>query len=401
MVGGHNLAFRWLGDDTLAAGGKAQSGAQHESEKEELLRRFLHNPTLSRIARKGQAAYVSLMSNYVTDVAIIGAGPSGLFMVFEAGFLGYKTVVLDALPQIGGQLAALYPEKPIYDVPGHPHILAGDLVKNLEAQAAPYSPTYLLGEPVERMDEADGIFTLHTASHSVQAKAIVIAGGGGMFTPRKPTQLENLAEFEAGGSVRYAITRKHELAEKDVVLAGGGDSAVDWAVELAHIANHVHVVHRRNDFRAAEATVAEMMMLAQTGKITLHTPFQLDALTGENGQLHEVRLADLDGTTRSVSASQLVCCFGLAPNSGPLSEWGLGLEKGVIPVNRSTMTTQRAGVLCIGDMASYEGKVALILTGFAEAAVAAKAVQAHINPERKYRVQYSTSKGVPGTPGVA
>ncbi len=358
-------------------------------------------PTLSRIARKGQAAYVACMSNYVTDVAIIGAGPSGLFMVFEAGFLGYKTVVLDALPQIGGQLAALYPEKPIYDVPGHPHILAGDLVKNLEAQAAPYSPTYLLGEPVESMDEAEGVFTLQTASHSVQAKVVVIAGGGGMFTPRKPTQLDNLAAFEASGSVRYAITKKHELSGKDVVLAGGGDSALDWAVELAHIARHVHVVHRRNDFRAAEATVAEMMRLVEAGKISLHTPFQLDALSGENGQLTEVRLADLDGATRNVAATELVCCFGLAPNSGPLSNWDLGLEKGVLPVDRSTMATRRAGVLCIGDMAHYEGKVALILTGFAEAAVAAKTVQAHINPERKYRVQYSTSKGVPGTPGVA
>ncbi len=341
------------------------------------------------------------MSNYVTDVAIIGAGPSGLFMVFEAGFLGYRAVVLDALPQIGGQLAALYPEKPIYDVPGHPHILAGDLVKNLEAQAAPYSPTYLLGEPVEALDEQSGGFTLRTASHRVEAKVVVIAGGGGMFTPRKPTQLENLAEFEASGAVAYAITRKAELAGQDVVLAGGGDSAVDWAVELAALANHVHVVHRRNDFRAAEATVAAMMQLVEARKVTLHTPYQLDALEGDNGRLERVRLADLDGATREVQASRLVCCFGLAPSSGPLSEWGLGLERGLIPVARTSMATQRPGVLCIGDMAAYEGKVALILTGFAEAAVAAKTVQAHIHPERKYKVQYSTSKGVPGTPGVA
>ena len=341
------------------------------------------------------------MSNYVTDVAIIGAGPSGLFMVFEAGFLGYKAVVLDALPQIGGQLAALYPEKPIYDVPGHPGILAGDLVKNLEIQAAPYEPTYLLGEPVTSLSDAEGVFTLTTASHTVQARAVVIAGGGGMFTPRKPTQLENLSDFEAGGSVQYAITHKQALAGKDIVLAGGGDSAVDWAVELAGISRHVHVVHRRNDFRAAEATVAEMMKRVEEGKITLHTPFQLEALHGENGNLNEVVIADLDGTKLTLHASQLVCCFGLAPNSGPLAEWGLGLDKGLIPVDRTRMATQRPGVLCIGDMASYEGKVALILTGFAEAAVAAKTLQAHINPERKYRVQYSTSKGLPGTPGVA
>jgi len=343
----------------------------------------------------------NIQNNYVADVAIVGAGPSGLFMVFEAGFLGYKAVVMDALPQIGGQLAALYPEKPIYDVPGHPSILAGELVANLEKQCAPYAPTYLLGEPVVNLVDNDGVFTLTTASHTVQARAVVIAGGGGMFTPRKPTQLENLAEFEASGSVRYAITKKHELAGQTVVLAGGGDSAVDWAVELAHIADHVHVVHRRADFRAAEATVAEMMRLVETGKITLHTPYQLHSLIGGHGQLKHVMVSDLDGGIRELKASQLVCCFGLAPNVGPMAEWGLGLERGIVPVDRATMMTNRKGLLCIGDMAGYEGKVALILTGFAEAAVAAKSVQALLNPERKFKVQYSTSKGIPGTPGVA
>lgn len=341
------------------------------------------------------------MSNYTTDVAIIGAGPSGLFMVFEAGFLGYKAVVLDALPQVGGQLAALYPEKPIYDVPGHPAILAGELVDKLANQCAPYAPTYLLGEPVTDLTDNNGIFTLRTASHTVEAKAVVVAGGGGMFTPRKPTQLPNLADFEASGAVRYAVTRKHELAGQDVVLAGGGDSAVDWAVELAGIARHVHVVHRRPDFRAAEASVAEMMRLVDAGKVTLHTPYQLYELQGNNGKLSGVVLADIEGALRPVEATQVVCCFGLAPNVGPMESWGLGLERGVVPVDRTTMMTARRGLLCIGDMAAYEGKVALILTGFAEAAVAAKTVQALINPEKKFKVQYSTSKGVPGQPGVA
>lgn len=341
------------------------------------------------------------MSNYVTDVAIIGAGPSGLFMVFEAGFLGYKAVVLDALPQAGGQLAALYPEKPIYDVPGHPAILAGELIEKLKTQAAPYEPVYLLGEPVLDLAEVEGGFALKTESHEVRAKVVIIAGGGGMFTPRKPTQLDNLAEFEANGSVRYAITRKHELAGQTVVLAGGGDSAVDWAVELAHIADHVHVVHRRVDFRAAEATVAEMRHLVELGKITLHTPYQLHALKGDFKGLERVVVADLDGATREIAASQLVCCFGLAPNVGPLAGWDLGLERGLVPVDRTTMMTNRRGLLCIGDMATYEGKVALILTGFGEAAVAGKTVQALINPEKKFKVQYSTSKGVPGVPGVA
>lgn len=340
------------------------------------------------------------MAMHETDVAVIGAGPSGLFMVFEAGFLGYRCVVLDALPQAGGQLAALYPEKPIYDVPGHPSILAGDLVNNLLAQAAPYQPTYLLGEPVAHMARRDGGFELATASHTVRAKAVVIAGGGGMFTPRKPGQLENLATFEASGAVLYAITHKAALAGREVVIAGGGDSAVDWVVELADPAKvgaaHVHVVHRRPDFRAAEETVRQMMALEAAGKVSLHTPYQLHALQGDGGDLTAVVVADLDGATRTIPATRLVCCFGLAPNAGPLADWELGFDRGAIPVDRATMQTVQPGVLCIGDMASYEGKVSLILTGFAEAAVAAKQVQAIINPERKFKVQYSTSKGVPG-----
>lgn len=335
------------------------------------------------------------MANYTTDVAIIGAGPSGLFMVFEAGFMGYKSVVVDALPQIGGQLAALYPEKPIYDIPAHPMILAGELVSRLEHQAAPYQPTYLLGEPVESFEGQAGDFTLKTTSHTLQAKAVVVAGGGGMFSPRKPTQLDTLPLFEASGCVKYAITDKQSLAGQVVALAGGGDSAVDWAVELAALAAHVHVIHRRSDFRAAEETVRQMGALADAGKITLHTPYQLAQLHGDGGRLSSITLEDLDGGRKDITADTLVCCFGLAPQAGPMATWGLGWDKGQIPVDRSTMQTARPGVLCIGDMAAYDGKVALILTGFAEAAVAGKMVQGIINPEKKYKVQYSTSKGLP------
>lgn len=339
-------------------------------------------------------------ADFQTDVAIIGAGPSGLFMVFEAGFLGYKSVVLDSLPQAGGQLAALYPEKPIYDVPGHPHILAGELVEKLKQQAAPYLPTYLLNEAVTDLQELpdDGGFLLTRAGgQTVQAKVVVVAGGGGLFAPRKPAGLTNLAPFETSGAVAYAITNKAKFTCQTIVLAGGGDSAVDWAVELASIANHVHVVHRRPDFRAAEATVAQMKTLAEQGKITLHTPYELKELHGEQGQLQALTLADLDGQTKRIEASALVCCFGLQPQAGALETWDLGLERGTVPVDRATMQTRRKRLLCIGDMASYEGKVALILTGFAEAAVAAKTCQALINPEKKFKVQYSTSKGVPNT----
>ncbi|HEX2859330.1 MAG TPA: NAD(P)/FAD-dependent oxidoreductase [Alphaproteobacteria bacterium] len=335
------------------------------------------------------------MTLHQTDVAIIGAGPAGLFGVFECGFLGYRCVVLDALPHIGGQLTALYPDKPIYDVPGYPMILAGHLIENLKEQAAAYAPTYLLGEPVMAMDETNGVFTLRTASHEVQARVVMIAGGGGMFTPRKP-KLEGLEVFEKGGSVLYAVTNKAALQGQTIVLAGGGDSAVDWAIELAGIAKHVHVVHRRVDFRAAEASVARMKELALEGKITLYTPFELKDLQGANGQLSGVTLADIDGNVQHIPADRVVCCFGLAPNPGPYAGWGIGMEKDKIPVTPSTMATSRTGILAVGDIADYAGKLPLILTGFAEAALAAKTAQAIIHPDRKFKVQYSTAKGVPG-----
>ncbi len=344
------------------------------------------------------------MADFTSDIAIIGAGPSGLFMVFEAGFMGYQSIVLDSLPQAGGQLAALYPEKPIYDVPGHPHILAGDLVTKLQQQAAPYQPQYLLGEAVtdlQALPDNAGFVLQRAGGSTVHAKVVIIAGGGGLFAPRKPVGLLNLATFEATGSVCYAITNKAALAGQTVILAGGGDSAVDWAVELAGLAAHVHVVHRRSDFRAAEATVQAMLNLAASGQITLHTPTELQALHGANGQLEAVTLLKADGTTQHVAATSLVCCFGLQPQAGALESWDLGLERGVIPVDFATMQTRRPGLLCIGDMASYEGKVPLILTGFAEAAIAAKKCQAIINPEKKYKVQYSTSKGVPAAPPAA
>lgn len=317
-------------------------------------------------------------------------------MVFEAGFLGYNCVVLDALPQAGGQLAALYPDKPIYDIPGYPRILAGELVAKLMGQASAYRPHYLLGEPVTRLEGSAGNFTLTTASHTLHAKVVVIAGGGGMFIPRKPTQVQNLGLFEDAGNVFYAITKKDALRDLDVVLAGGGDSAVDWAVELAGIANHVHVVHRRPDFRAAPETVRQMEELAAAGKITIHTPYQIADLKGANGQLEAVTVADLDGNTKDIAATKLVCCFGLAPQEGPFSGWGVAVERGKVPVDPSTMLTNVPGILAIGDIAAYGHKLALILTGFAEAAVAAKTVQAIIDPEKNFKVQYSTSKGVPG-----
>ena len=331
-----------------------------------------------------------------TDIAIIGAGPVGLFMVFEAGFLGYKCAVLDSLPEIGGQLTALYPEKPIYDIPGYPSVLAGEIVENLAKQAAPFAPEYILGNPVKEVtNNDDGSFTLATATNTIEAKVIVIAAGMGVFTPRRPP-LENLADFE-NKSVFYAVRNKAQFEGQDIVIAGGGDSALDWAVELAPKAKSLHIVHRRNAFRAAEDTVSKMRALETEGEITVHAPGQLSALKGEDGNLEKVIIADLDGNKSEIKAQSLLCFFGMSPALGPISEWELELSGKKIAVNPSTMETTRKGVLAIGDITDYEGKLDLILTGFAEAAIAAKTAQGVIDPDKKFKLVYTTSKGVPAS----
>ncbi len=337
------------------------------------------------------------MEKISTDIAIIGAGPAGLFTVFEAGmFAGYRCALIDALPEPGGQLSALYPEKPIYDIPGYPTILAGDLVQKLVAQSAPYSPTYLMGASVEKLERSDetGFFHLFTETHEIDAKVIIIAAGGGMFAPRKPP-LEGIEAFEKK-SVFYAVKNKEKFRGKTLVIAGGGDSAGDWAVELAELAAHIHVVHRRVQFRAAEHTVAAMEKLQKEGRITLHTPYQLAALKGTGGQLEAVSIADLDGHTKDIEADHLLCFFGLLPVAGPLEKWGLKMEEKKIAVDPASMKTSIPGILAIGDIATYAGKMSLILTGFAEAAVAARTAQEIIEPNKKFRLIYSTSKGVPG-----
>ncbi len=329
------------------------------------------------------------MEKIERDVAIIGAGPSGLFAVFENGFLGYSSVVIDALPQPGGQLAALYPEKPIYDIPGYPDILAGELIEKLQQQIAPFQPVYCLGYPVETLTQDDnGIFTLYTKQAEISAKVVIIAGGHGMFTPRKP-QLDNLAAYEATGCVQYAITSKAQLAGKTVVIAGGGDSAVDWANLLADTAKHVHVVHRRPDFRAAEASVQQMQ---GQENVSLHTPYQLTALQGAHGQLAEVAIKHAaSDALETLAADHLLCFFGMSPNPGPFANWGLTLEGKRVQTEPVTQKTSRVGILAIGDMAAYPGKMGLILVGFAEAAQAAKTVQSIIDPDKKFKLQYSTS----------
>jgi thioredoxin reductase (NADPH) len=329
-----------------------------------------------------------------TDVAIIGAGPVGLFAIFELGMLKIKSVVIDTLPAVGGQCTALYPEKPIYDIPAFPSVEAAELIKHLEKQAAPFSPQYLLGEQVmECRKAADGLWHLTTSKGSrITAKAIIIAAGCGAFGPNRPP-LEGIESYE-NTSVHYMVSRREDFRGANIVIAGGGDSAVDWAVSLAELAAKIYVVHRRDKFRAAPDMVDKMQALATSGKIEMVVPYQLDGLVGDGTHLSAVTVKNMDGASRSLDAQHLLAFFGLSMELGPIANWGLNLDMNHIAVDRGTMETNVAGIFAIGDIATYEHKLKLILCGFAEAAHAAHAIRNIVYPDVAYHFEYSTSKGV-------
>lgn len=331
-----------------------------------------------------------------TDVAIIGAGPVGMFAIFECGMLGLHCHVIDALAAPGGQCSALYPEKPIYDIPGHPAIEAAELVRKLEEQAAPFSPHYHLDQQVEHLTPLpEGGFRIETARGvTIMARAIIIAAGVGAFGPNRPP----LADLEAyeGKSVFYLVTRREAFRGQRVVIAGGGDSAVDWAISLAEVAAQVMVVHRRAKFRAAPESAARLEALAETGRIELVIPYQLHALDGAEGRLEAVIVADLNGATRRLEADVLLPFFGLSMNLGPIAQWGLALDHHHIAVAPATCQSSVPGIFAIGDIAAYPGKLKLILSGFAEAALAAHAIYPLIHPGEALHFEYSTTKGVPG-----
>jgi len=330
-----------------------------------------------------------------TDVAIIGAGPCGLFAVFECGMLKMRTVVIDTLEEIGGQCAALYPEKPIYDIPAHPAIAGAELINRLADQAAPFSPQYLLNQRVERLTPtADGFLLQTSATRTVSAKAVIIAAGAGAFGPNRPP-LAGLAGYEASGGVRYMVTKREEFRGKRVVIAGGGDSAVDWALSLKDVAEKVVVVHRRPKFRAAPESAAQLEAAAARGEIEMAIPYQLHGLEGDGSKLDAVVLSTLKGEEKRVEADHLLAFFGLSMELGPIADWGLGLDHSHIQVDPSTCETNIPGVHAIGDMATYKGKLKLILQGFSEAAMAAHAIHPRVFPGEALHFEYSTSKGVP------
>ncbi len=312
-----------------------------------------------------------------SDVAIIGAGPVGLFAVFECGMLDMRCHLFDALPAPGGQCAALYPEKPIYDIPGYPRINAAELVERLGEQAAPFAPVFHLGHPVIRLEAA--------------GEGFVVENAGG---PNRPP-LAGIETFEER-SVFYLVQRREDFRGRHIVIAGGGDSAVDWALSLAEIAERVMVVHRRARFRAAPQSTARLQQMAEEGRIELVIPYQLHALEGEGGQLSAVVVADLAGETRRLEADCLLPFFGLATDLGPLAGWGIALDHNRIIVDPATCTTSRPGIFAIGDVAVYPGKLKLILSGFAESALAAHAIYPLVRPGEALHFEYSTTKGVPG-----
>jgi thioredoxin reductase (NADPH) len=332
-----------------------------------------------------------------TDIAIIGAGPAGLFAVFECGMLDMKCHVFDALDMVGGQCTALYPEKPIYDIPGYPRIDAAILVDRLFEQAAPFAPIYHLGHAVTGLERVgDGFAVSNAAGMRVAARAVVIAAGGGVFGPNRPP-LAGIEAFE-GKSVFYLVRRREDFRGKRVVIAGGGDSAVDWALSLAELAGHVMVVHRRARFRAAPQSLLRLEALAKEGKVELVTPYQLAGLEGSGGLLDAVVVADLAGGERRLAADCLLPFFGLATRLGPLAGWDLALADNRIVVDPANGATSRPGIFAIGDIAAYPGKLKLILTGFAEAAAAAHAIHPLVHPGEALHFEYSTTKGVPGSP---
>ena len=332
---------------------------------------------------------------HTADIVVIGAGPVGLFAVFEAGMLGMGCHVIDALDGIGGQCAALYPEKPIYDIPGYPCIGAMELIDRLVEQAAPFAPTYHLGQQVVSLEPLGDGWRVGTSKGDViDARAVIIAAGCGAFGPNRP-HLEGIEEYE-GSAVFYLVRRREDFRGKRVVIAGGGDSAVDWAVSLAEVAKRVSVIHRRAKFRAAPGMVDCLEQLAADGVVDLLIPYQLGRLEGGDGRLEVVVARHLDGPEKRIEADALLCFFGLAMTLGPIADWGLALDHNHITVDPATAQTNRAGIFAIGDMARYAGKLKLILSGFSEAAMAAHAIHPLVFPGKALHFEYSTNSGVKG-----
>jgi thioredoxin reductase (NADPH) len=330
-----------------------------------------------------------------TDILIIGAGPVGLFTVFEAGLLKLRCHIIDALPQPGGQLTEIYPKKPIYDIPGYPSVLAGELVDNLMEQIAPFKPGFTLGERAETLEkQADGQW-LVTTNEGTQhlSPVIAIAGGLGSFEPRKPP-IANIDDFEKKG-VNYFVKDPEMYRDKRVVIAGGGDSALDWAIFLADIATEVTLVHRRNSFRGAIDSAEKVQQLDMEGKIKLITEAQVTGLSGKDS-LEQVTIKHKNLGEYEKATDYYLPLFGLSPKLGPIGDWGLEIDKNAIVVDTFDYSTNLEGVFAIGDVNTYPGKLKLILCGFHEATLMVQTAFSIVYPDQKKSFKYTTVQGVEG-----
>ncbi|WP_257667124.1 NAD(P)/FAD-dependent oxidoreductase [Parapedobacter tibetensis] len=328
-----------------------------------------------------------------TDICIIGAGPVGLFSVFEAGLLKMRCHLIDALPQIGGQLSEIYPRKPIYDIPGYPSIDAQDLVDKLMEQIEPFAPTFTLGERVEGLEEqADGSYHVISNENTViHAAVVVIAGGLGSFEPRKP-EIPRLIDFEGKG-VNYMVKNPEHYRDKRVVIAGGGDSALDWTVFLSNIAAEVTLVHRSDSFRGAPDSAEKVFGLAEKGKVRLLLHSNLSSVHG-NGTLSHVGIMDKAKEETLLETDALIPLFGLSPKLGPIADWGLTIDKSAISVNTVDYSTSIERIYAIGDINTYPGKLKLILCGFHEAALMVQSAFKYVYPAEKLSFKYTTVNGV-------
>lgn len=330
---------------------------------------------------------------HTTDICIIGAGPVGLFAVFEAGLLKMRCHLIDALPQVGGQLAEIYPHKPIYDIPGYPSINAQELVDNLMEQIKPFNPSFTLGERVEALQRlADGSYhVIGNEGTVIHAQVVVIAGGLGSFEPRKP-EIPQLVDFEGRG-VNYMVKNPEDYRDKRVIIAGGGDSALDWTVFLSDIARQVTLVHRSDSFRGAPDSAEKVFSLAEKGKIRLLLHSNLSSVHG-NGALTHVGIADKTKKETLLETDALIPLFGLSPKLGPIADWGLHIDKSAIAVNTVDYATGIERIYAIGDINTYPGKLKLILCGFHEAALMAQSAFKYVHPAEKLSFKYTTVNGV-------
>ena len=325
-----------------------------------------------------------------TDVLIIGAGPVGLFAVFELGLLDIKAHLVDILDKVGGQCAELYPEKPIYDIPAIPKISAQGLVDRLMEQIKPFGATFHLNEMVESIERiADPAFRVKTDGGKLfECKIIVIAAGGGSFQPKRPP-IPGIEPYE-GHSVHYAVRKMDVFRGKKVLIVGGGDSALDWTLNLAPIASHLTLLHRRAEFRAAPDSVNKMMALTGEGKIDFVLG-QVTGLEGANGQLTAANVKRNDGSTFHIACDAMLPFFGLTMKLGPVANWGLRLDEDLIPVGTETFETSEPGIFAIGDINTYPGKLKLILSGFHEVALMSQKAHRYVFPDKKLTFQYTTS----------